>query len=260
MGALHAGHRSLLERAAAECDAVAMTLFVNPLQFVAGEDLDRYPRRLEEDLRDAASAGAGVVFAPSSEAMYPQPFLTTVHLDGPLTETLEGAARPGHFDGVTTVVAKLFSLAGRCRAYFGEKDYQQLLVVRRLVEELALPVEVIGCPTVREPDGLAASSRNAYLGPAERRAAPVLHRALGAGAALVEAGAVDPAEVAAVVEALVAEEPLVRLDYVAVVDALTLQGFGKLGGEIRILLAARLGGTRLIDNIGARARGRPTAA
>ncbi len=162
MGALHAGHLSLIRRAAAECDVVAVTDYVNPLQFGPSEDLTSYPRDLGRDCDLASEAGAHIVFAPTTEELWPRPPTTTVRVEG-LSENLEGASRPGHFDGVATIVTKLFSLAGPCWAYFGEKDYQQLVVIRRMVADLSLPVEVIGCPTVRDPDGLALSSRNGYL-------------------------------------------------------------------------------------------------
>jgi len=185
MGALHQGHTSLLERARAECDVVAVSIFVNPLQFGDPEDIARYPRTLERDLRVCADAGADVVFVPSVEEMYPSwPSApsTTVSVRG-VSDAWEGASRPGHFDGVATVVAKLFTTAGPCRAYFGLKDFQQLAVVRRMARELSLPVEVIGCPIVREPDGLALSSRNVRLSATERRAATALSQALAAGRA-----------------------------------------------------------------------------
>jgi pantoate--beta-alanine ligase len=249
MGALHDGHLSLVDRAASACDVVAVTVFVNPLQFGPSEDFAAYPRDLDRDVDLAAGAGATLVFAPSVEEMYPQPVLTTVAV-ADLSEPMEGAARPGHFDGVATVVAKLFAIAGRCRAYFGEKDFQQLAVVRRMAADLSFPVEVVGCPTVRAPDGLALSSRNAYLSADERDAAPVLHRALSAGAAAVLAGETDPAAVRDLVAAVVGAEPLVALDYAEVVDAATLRTPPVLAGELRLLVAARLGRARLIDNVG----------
>jgi pantoate--beta-alanine ligase len=253
MGALHAGHRSLVERAAAECDAVAVTIFVNPLQFGPGEDLDRYPRSLDADCILVDEAGADYVLAPSVEEMYGSGSLTNVAVTGAMTEVLEGASRPGHFDGVATVVAKLFAMTGRSRAYFGEKDWQQLAVVRRMTTDLSFPVEVVACPTVREPDGLARSSRNAYLNGEERERATVLHAALLAGAAAVEAGESDPSVVRARMASVVAGEPLFALDYAEVVDADTLQVPDPLTGSLRLLVAARLrsGSARLIDNLGA---------
>src|SRR5205823_4014841 len=177
MGYLHDGHAALIGRARAECDVVVVTDFVNPLQFGEPADLEAYPRDLDHDATVAAAAGADFLFAPSVEEMYPGPVRTTVHVAG-VSDSLEGASRPGHFDGVATVVAKLFAITGPCRAYFGEKDFQQLAVVRRLVADLSMPIDVVGCDTVREPDGLAMSSRNVRLAPEQRRAATVLHRAL----------------------------------------------------------------------------------
>ena len=252
MGALHGGHMSLIRRAAAECDVVTVTDYVNPLQFGAGEDLAAYPRDLERDCRLAGSAGASIVFAPTPQEMWPQPPATTVSVTGELTEVLEGACRPGHFAGVTTIVAKLFSLAGPCVAYFGEKDYQQLAVVRRMVRDLSVPVDVVGCPTVRETDGVAMSSRNAYLNPAERRAAPQLYYALLTGKRAIEDEGVDDPELVekAMTESL-ACEPAFCLDYAAVADPDTLRTPGRVTGEVRLLMAARIGRARLIDNIAA---------
>ena len=250
MGALHAGHASLIGRAASDCDVVVTTIFVNPLQFGVNEDLSAYPRSLAADIFLADENGAALVFAPSVEEMYGNGTHTTVSVGGPLTEVLEGASRPTHFDGVATVVAKLFAIVGACKAYFGEKDFQQLAVVRRMAADLSLPVEVIGCPTIRSADGLALSSRNAYLDPDERRAAPVLHRALVAGADCVRAGEVDPAAVVAAMTQTIAAEPRFRLDYAAVVDPSTFATPDPLAGEVRLLAAAHLGKARLIDNLG----------
>lgn len=249
MGALHDGHASLIERAAAECDTVAVSIFVNPLQFASGEDLDQYPRDLDADLVVAEKAGAGVVFAPTVDEMFPGSRCTCVHVAG-LSDLHEGARRPGHFDGVATVVTKLFALVGPNRAYFGEKDFQQLVVVRRLVADLSLPVEVVACPTVRDFDGVALSSRNRSLSAEEHEAAAVLYRGLRAGAASVVAGERDPDTVVGLVTSIVEAEPLVTVDYVAVVDPITLAPAESLDGERRLLLAARVGSTRLIDNIG----------
>jgi pantoate--beta-alanine ligase len=247
MGALHDGHASLVERAADECDVVAATVFVNPLQFGAGEDLDAYPRTLDADVKVVEQAGGSIVLAPTVTEMYgPDGTRTTVSVASEMTSILEGASRPGHFDGVATVVAKLFAMAGRCRAYFGEKDFQQLAVVRRMAHDLSFPVEIVGCPTVRADDGLALSSRNAYLSAEERAVAPVLHRALQAGVAAALAGR-DPEP--AMVEVL-ATEPLVAPDYAVVVDAATLQPARELAGDLRLLVAARLPSARLIDNMG----------
>ena len=250
MGALHDGHLSLIRSAADECDVVALTIFVNPLQFGAGEDLSAYPRPIERDLELAEEAGADVVFTPSTEEMYPTPTLSKVHVDE-LTVGLEGASRPTHFDGVTTVVAKLFNIAGACRAYFGEKDFQQLAVVRRMVEDLDHPVTVIGCPIVREPDGLAMSSRNAYLSATEREAATVINRALRAGSAMIAAGESDPSVVEAHMASVVSAEPLAELDYAVVVDPDSLRAPDSLesGMTVRLLMVARVGTPRLLDNL-----------
>ncbi len=253
MGALHAGHASLLGRAVAECDPVVVSIFVNPLQFGPDEDLDAYPRDVDRDLAVIAGRGASLVFAPSPEEMFPLPAVTTVAV-GALAERLEGASRPGHFAGVATVVAKLFNIVGPCRAYFGDKDFQQLAVVRRMVSDLSFPVEVVGCPIVREPNGLALSSRNRYLGPAERDAAPVLHRALLEAATLaatmVAAGQRDAGLVRARLAQRIDAEPLAELDYAEVVDATSLDPVDLLAGDLRLLVAARFGSARLIDNVG----------
>ena len=251
MGALHEGHLSLLRAAANDCDVVALTIFVNPLQFGAGEDLDAYPRPLERDLELAEAAGADVVFTPTTSEMYPEPTLTNVHVDR-LTSSMEGASRPTHFDGVTTVVTKLFNIAGPCRAYFGEKDFQQLAVVRRMVADLDQPVVIVGCPIVRENDGLAMSSRNVYLSSTEREAATVISRALRAGAAMVEAGESDPSVVESHMASIIDAEPLAVLDYAAVVNPESLLTPDRLvsGTTVRLLTVAQVGTPRLLDNLG----------
>jgi len=249
MGSLHDGHIALMVRAVSDNDVVAATIFVNPLQFAATEDLDTYPRDVERDTALAADAGIEHLFVPTVEEMYPTPVLTTVAVAG-MSAAMEGASRPTHFAGVATVVAKLCNIAGPCRAYFGEKDFQQLAVVRRMVADLSFPVEVVGCPTVREPDGLAMSSRNAYLTPSQRRAAPVLYRALRAGAAAVSGGERRADVVRALMGDIVDGEPLAELDYAEVVDASTLGQVDPLAGELRLLAAARFGRPRLLDNIG----------
>jgi pantoate--beta-alanine ligase len=252
MGALHDGHRSLVARAGQECDVVAVTIFVNPLQFGDPEDIARYPRTFERDLAVCAEAGAHVVFAPSVSEMYPSwpdPPATTISVEG-VSNRWEGASRPGHFDGVATVVAKLFAAAGPCRAYFGLKDFQQLAVVRRMASDLCLPVEIIGCPTVREPDGLALSSRNVRLAATERRAARTLSKALAAGRAAIAAGERDGATVKAAMHAVADHEPLVGLDYAVPVDAGTLEELETIAdpATVRLLIAAAVGPVRLIDN------------
>lgn len=252
MGFLHQGHRSLMDAAGRANDVSVLTVFVNPLQFAPTEDLSTYPRDLVHDLAMAADAGIAHVFTPSVDEMFGAQVLTTVSVAG-VSASLEGASRPSHFAGVATVVAKLFSIVGPCRAYFGEKDFQQLAVVRAMARDLSMPVEVVGCPTLREPDGLAMSSRNVNLSDSERAAAPVLHRALVAGRDAIEAGVRDAAAVRAVMEQVVAHEPLVTLDYAAVVDAATFDVSQPLAGELRLLIAARFERVRLIDNIGANA-------
>jgi pantoate--beta-alanine ligase len=255
MGFLHEGHCSLMRAARAACDFVVVTIFVNPLQFGAAEDLDRYPRDLSGDLAQCEREGVDAVFAPSVAEMYPSgPPLTSVHVEG-LTADLCGAARPTHFDGVATVVTKLFAIAGPCSAFFGRKDAQQLAVISRLVEDLDLPVEVVGCPIVREPDGLARSSRNAYLSPDQRRAALVLSRALSAAAVAATAGERDAGALVDLVRRLVCAEPQVALEYVEARDARELTPVEHLDGDVLLALAARIGDTRLIDNVTLSVRG-----
>ncbi len=251
MGAFHEGHRSLMRAARANHDMVVVSLFVNPLQFGPSEDLDRYPRDLAGDLAVATAEGVDIVFAPPVDEMYPgfpAPPLTTVSVAG-LTGGLCGSSRPGHFDGVATVVAKLFSIVGPSTAYFGKKDAQQLAVVRRMAADLCLPVEVVGCPLVREPDGLAMSSRNRNLSPAEREAATVIHRGLQSGADVVVGGERDACKLRRVVANVLTTEPLVRLEYAEVVAADTLAPLEELAGDVLVAVAARVGDVRLIDNM-----------
>lgn len=249
MGSLHAGHLSLIRRAAAEVDVVAVTDYVNPLQFGEAQDLAAYPRDVPGDRELAARAGASLLFAPSVEEMWPEPPATTVSVGG-VSRDWEGSARPGHFDGVATIVAKLFSLSGPSWAYFGEKDWQQLAVIRRMTADLSLPVGIVACPTVRDADGLALSSRNGRLTPAERQVAPKLYWSLLAGKRAIEDERVDdPAEVVARVAGCLAEEPAFALDYAAAVDPDRLDTPPRLTGPVRLLIAARLGRTRLIDNV-----------
>ncbi|MCU1490641.1 MAG: Pantoate--beta-alanine ligase [Acidimicrobiaceae bacterium] len=255
LGALHAGHRSLLIRAAAGCETRVLSIFVNPLQFGPGEDFAQYPRDLEGDLAVAGESGVTHVFAPEVSELYPPPVLTTVHVTG-LAERLEGAFRPGHFDGVATVLTRLFNLVGPARAFFGEKDFQQLAVVRRVVTELRLPVEIEGCPTVREADGLALSSRNRRLSRPEREAAPVVYSALCAGANLVERGEGRPGAVRAEMERVIAQEPLAAFDYLEVVDPTSLEVPEAIIGPVRLLAAVRFGSVRLIDNLAAQSLSR----
>jgi pantoate--beta-alanine ligase len=249
MGALHEGHLSLVQRARAECRSVVATIFVNPTQFGPTEDFRAYPRDEAADLALLRDAGTDLVFVPSVEEVYAQGFSTAIDV-GAIAEPLEGAARRGHFQGVATVVTILLDLIGAQRAYFGQKDAQQTLVVKRLVEDLALPVEVAVCPTVREPDGLALSSRNRYLSAEERAAAPALYRALREGQVRVEAGERDAARVRAAMDEVLAAEPLVRPEYVSVADGGTLRELERIDrGDVLLSLAARVGDTRLIDNV-----------
>lgn len=252
MGYLHDGHGSLIRAAAADNDVTIVSIFVNPLQFAAGEDLSTYPRDLEHDCALAGANGASLVFAPEVSEMYPHgAVLTGVEVDR-LSSAWEGESRPTHFRGVATVVTKLFNIIGPSRAYFGEKDFQQLAVIRRMVADLSAPIEVMGCPIVREPDGLAMSSRNSYLSPEERQAALVLRRALDEGERQVIGGERNPTTVAAAMAAVVAAEPLAELDYAAAIDPDTLIQPETLGPTVRLVIAAGLGTTRLIDNAGVR--------
>ncbi|WP_028646639.1 pantoate--beta-alanine ligase [Nocardiopsis sp. CNT312] len=250
MGALHEGHRSLMRLARAEADTVVASVFVNPLQFGPGEDLDRYPRDLPGDVRQCAEEGVEVVFAPDTATMYPREQMVTVDA-GTMGERLEGTSRPGHFTGVLTVVAKLFHLVRPDLAVFGEKDAQQIALIRRMTADLNLPVRIVGAPLLRDPDGLAASSRNAYLSARERESALALPRALSAGRAAADRGpdAVRAAARAVLDRAARATPPIV-LDYLALVDTAT---FDEVGADHRgpacLAVAARVGRTRLIDNV-----------
>jgi pantoate--beta-alanine ligase len=249
MGYFHVGHRSLMEAARAENDFVVVSLFVNPTQFGPNEDLASYPRDLKGDTEMALGAGVDALFVPTVDEMYPLGTpRTTVHVAG-LTEGMCGASRPGHFDGVTTVVAKLFAIVGASRAYFGRKDFQQVAVVRKMAADLNLPVEVVGCPLVREPDGLALSSRNVYLTPTERSVAPELHAALMAAVAAIDDGERAAATVVELVRTLVGAHPELVIEYIEVRSADELEPLGELGGEFVIALAARVGRARLIDNV-----------
>lgn len=249
MGALHGGHRSLMRLARERADTVVVSVFVNPLQFGPHEDFDRYPRDLAADTAECAREGVDVVFAPAVETMYPTPPMVTVDA-GAMGERLEGASRPGHFTGVLTVVSKLFHLVRPDSAVFGEKDAQQIALVRRMVADLDLPVEIVGAPILRDPDGLASSSRNVYLSDAERRSALALSRALRAGR---DAAAEGPDAVRAAARAVLDEAagaaPAVELDYLALVDAATFtEAPSDHRGDAVLAVAARVGATRLIDN------------
>jgi len=252
MGYFHDGHRSLMRAARADNDLVVVSLFVNPTQFSPTEDLSAYPRDLDGDAAQAAAEGVDLLFVPRVDEVYPGDERTTVHVGG-ITEVLCGASRPGHFDGVTTVVTKLFSMVGPCRAYFGRKDAQQLAVVRRMTRDLNLPVEVVGCPLVRETDGLAMSSRNAYLTADDRVAALVLSRSLFVLGEAVQRGERDCTRLHALLTDALAAEPQVRIDYAAIVDAASLEAVERLdradSSETLVALAAFVGRARLIDNV-----------
>jgi pantoate--beta-alanine ligase len=249
MGALHEGHLSLIRRARAENGAVVVSLFVNPTQFGPNEDFARYPRAFARDRQLTESEGADALFAPPVEEMYPPGFQTAVDVPE-LGSVLEGAHRPGHFRGVVTVVTKLLNIVQPDRAYFGCKDYQQLCILQRLARDLDLPTEIVPCPTVREPDGLAMSSRNAYLSAEERREAAVLYQSLQVAEARVREGARDPLALQREMEARISSQPHARIDYVALVDPETLQPVADLSSAPALAaLAVRFGNTRLIDNL-----------
>lgn len=249
MGALHVGHARLVETSVRDNPATAVSIFVNPSQFNNPADLANYPRTLEADLDLCASLGVDFVFAPPVEEMYPQPQSAFVEVSR-VTQHLEGAFRPDHFRGVATVVMKLFQILEPTRAYFGEKDYQQLAMIRRMVVDLNVPVEIIGVPTVREPDGLALSSRNRLLTPDHRAAAPALYRALQLAAAKISQGVRDPAEIKRMALAELAH-PLIRVEYLEIVDPLWVEPVSSIEGPVRVAVAAQLGAVRLIDNISA---------
>ena len=249
MGALHAGHARLIEQARSECQTVAVSIFVNPLQFDRQDDLRRYPRPLDADRRICDQLGVDVVFAPSVEEMYPIPPECTIDV-GRLADHLCGKYRPGHFRGVATVVMKLFGIVQPDRAYFGEKDAQQLAIIRRLVVDLNVPIQVVGVPTVREPDGLALSSRNGQLGPAERQSAIALFRALQKADREIAAGDTDPEHVKRVAAAEIPpDDPSLRLEYLEIVGSDDMQPVMRITGPVRVAGALWVGSTRLIDNV-----------
>jgi pantoate--beta-alanine ligase len=247
MGYLHAGHVSLVEAARAECTSVIVSIFINPTQFGPSEDLARYPRDLPRDLALLEAAGVDLVWTPSPEVMYPPGFQTWVTVEG-LAKGLEGEVRPGHFRGVATVVAKLFNAVGPDKAFFGQKDAQQAAVIRRMAKDLDFPIEIAICPTRREADGLAMSSRNVYLNPEERRAATVLFRGLSAAQAARQAGERNAEKLRLLVRETVAAEPLAKLQYVSCADYETLEELETVQGKALLSMALFMGKTRLIDN------------
>ncbi len=248
MGALHVGHVSLMQAAAAQCDAVVISIFVNPTQFGPGEDFAKYPRPMEKDLAICREHGVEAVFAPSSAEMYPRENLTWVTVEK-VSEPLCGRFRPGHFRGVATVCTKLFNIVGADKAFFGQKDAQQVAVIQRMVADLNLPLEIVVCPTVREPDGLAVSSRNQYLSPQERKEATVIYRALQRSAELIRAGETNVAQIIKQMCGVLREVPALRMEYVSIVDAESLEDLTQVRGRVLVAVAGRLGPTRLIDNI-----------
>jgi len=247
MGWLHDGHRALMRRARSDNETTVATIFVNPRQFNASDDYLQYPRNEARDLAICEAEDVDIVFAPDASEVYPPGFDTVVSV-GAVSRPLEGAARPGHFDGVATVVAILFDLVGADHAYFGQKDAQQVMVIRQMARDLAIPTVVVACPTVREPDGLALSSRNVHLSPAERAAAPVLHRALLAARERWASGERSGGVLRETMQATLDVEPLAEVDYVSVADGATLAELDRVGGPALLSLAVRFGTTRLIDN------------
>jgi pantoate--beta-alanine ligase len=248
MGALHVGHVSLMQAAAERCGFVAVSIFVNPTQFGPGEDFEKYPRPLEKDLAICEENGVDVVFAPSRAEMYPRQNLTWLMVEK-VSEPLCGRFRPGHFRGVATVCMKLFNIVGADHAFFGQKDAQQVAVIQRMVTDLNVPLEIVVCPTVREPDGLAMSSRNQYLSPQERKDATVIYRALRRSAELIRDGQTDAAEVTRQMGEILRQVPALRIEYASIVDAESLDGLRRIEGKVLVAVAGRLGSTRLIDNI-----------
>ncbi len=248
MGYLHEGHLSLVRRARAECDRVVVSIFVNPTQFGPNEDLARYPRDLKRDLTLLEKEEVDLVWTPTEDEMYPPGYATWVEVEG-LTRPLEGAARPGHFRGVTTIVTKLFNAVQPHKAYFGQKDAQQALVIRRMTRDLNFPIEIVICPTVREADGLAMSSRNVYLNPQERQAATVLFRALTAAQEAYQRGERNADALRALMTQVITSEPLARLQYVSIADYDTLEELQTVTGKVLFSMAVFIGQTRLIDNI-----------
>jgi len=247
MGYLHDGHLSLIRRAREECDHVVVSIFVNPTQFGPQEDLSKYPRALDRDLQLIESLGTDLVWTPTDEIMYPQGYQTWVEVEA-ITRPLEGSMRPGHFRGVTTVVAKLFNGVQPHKAYFGQKDAQQAAVIRQMTRDLNFPIEIVICPIVREPDGLAMSSRNVYLDAGQRKAATVLHRSLSAAKNAYEGGERDAGKLRQIMKDVLASEPLAQMQYVSCADYDTLEELEKVTGKTLLSMAVFMGKTRLIDN------------
>jgi pantoate--beta-alanine ligase len=248
MGALHKGHVSLIEAAREDCDFVVVSIFVNPTQFAPGEDLEKYPRPIERDLEICQEHGVDLVFAPAVQEMYPTQNLTWVTVER-LTEPLCGRYRPGHFRGVATVCAKLFNIIQPHVAFFGQKDAQQAIVIKRMVADLNMPLEIVVCPTVRQEDGLALSSRNDYLSEQERNDATCIYRSLQKAKELIEAGVKDTTQILAAMRAIIEQVPSMRIEYVSIVDSQSLQNVEQITGDVLVAVAAGIGQARLIDNI-----------
>ncbi|MCR5690700.1 MAG: pantoate--beta-alanine ligase [Eubacterium sp.] len=247
MGYLHEGHKSLIDKAVEQNDKVVVSVFVNPIQFGPSEDLATYPRDLDRDAKLCQEAGADLIFHPEKENMYFDDFCTYIDMDG-LTKGLCGKTRPIHFRGVCTVVGKLFNIVGPDRAYFGQKDAQQLAVVTRMVRDLNFDLEIVGCPIIREEDGLAKSSRNTYLSPEERKAAVVLHQGLEEGRKMIEAGETQVSKVVEKITQVIESQPLARIDYVEAVNFENIEAIEKVEGKVLFAIAVYIGKTRLIDN------------
>ncbi|PKL51408.1 MAG: pantoate--beta-alanine ligase [Nitrospira bacterium HGW-Nitrospira-1] len=249
MGALHAGHLSLIKRAKMENDVVIVSIFVNPLQFGPAEDLDKYPRDIEEDIRKLRQEDIDILFLPDNNLMYPQSFSTSIEV-GALSERLYGKFRPGHFRGVATVVAKLFNIITPTRAYFGQKDFQQTVIIKKMAKDLNFDVDIIACPTMREHDGLAMSSRNVYLDKEQRRAACVLYRCLIKASDTVQSGVTSGKKIRELMKDIISSEPLIAgIDYASVYDPETLEEVDEIKNNVLFAVAVRIGKTRLIDNI-----------
>ncbi len=248
MGALHIGHISLIEAAVKECSFVVVSIFVNPTQFGPGEDLEKYPRPFEADLEICRKTGVDAVFAPTPEQIYPGECITWVNVEK-LTEPLCGQFRPGHFRGVTTVCAKLFNIVAPDIAFFGQKDAQQAIVIKRMVADLNMPLEIVICPTVREPDGLAVSSRNQYLTTEQRKDATYVYKSLQKCRQMIDAGITDTQKIVAEIRKILQQASSIKIEYVSIVDAETLQNIDRIAGKVLAAVAVRLGPARLIDNI-----------
>lgn len=247
MGYLHEGHQSLIKKAVAENDRVVVSVFVNPIQFAPNEDLETYPRDLEADTKLCDSTGADLIFHPTPDEMYPEGFSTHIQMDN-LTKELCGKTRPTHFGGVCTVVGKLFNIVQPDKAYFGQKDAQQLAIIKRMVRDLNFDIEIVGCPIIREPDGLAKSSRNTYLNADERKAALILSKSIELGKQLVAGGERNAQTIIKAMTDKINTEPLARIDYVNAVDALNIEPLETLRGEVLVAIAVYIGKIRLIDN------------